>query len=113
VEVEAGSSGAGATNFWNGAMIDRQNRWKCKLERSSPSSSMLPVGSTSACRAGSKSCPAVVVLNSSTKALTMSSHFSGLSFRTLLSSSCCKHDVPIRARVSFSDRHLNELDPSY
>ena len=74
---------------------------KRPLDSPSPSS-ISSLGSTSACSAGSNSCPAVVVLNNSTKALTMLSHFCGESFRTLDSRSCWKHDVPIRASVSFS-----------
>lgn len=44
----------------------------------------------------------MVVLNSLMNALVIRSQTSGVNFETLLSSNCCRQDVPIRANVSFS-----------
>jgi hypothetical protein len=64
------------------------------------SDTVLPSISTR--RFSSKSWWGVVVLKSFTKVAATRSHQAALSFCTLFSRNCCKHDVPIRARVSFS-----------
>jgi len=46
-------------------------------------------------------------MNSLTKVVVTRSQRAGLNFVTLLSKSCCKHDVPMRASVSFSVRTMS------
>lgn len=66
-------------------------------------SSMLePLSSISTLSASSKSWCGVVVLNNFANVEVTRSQREVLSFFTLFSSNCCKHEVPIRARVSFS-----------
>ena len=45
--------------------------------------------------------------NNLTKVVTTPSHRAGLNFETLFSSNCCKQEVPIRARVSFSRSRIS------
>lgn len=49
----------------------------------------------------------VVVLNNLTNVVATRSHRAALSFLMLLSKSCCKHDVPILASVSFSEINVS------
>ena len=70
------------------------------LPEESATSGLLP--SASIRRSSSNSSCGVVVLNNLMNVVTTLSHFEVLSFLTLLSSSCCKQEVPMRANVSFS-----------
>lgn len=96
----AGTSVCGSTRSWELASWKNKQSRKDILETSGDSIALDVSISTR--KLSSKSWCGVVVLNSRTKVVTIRSHFSGLSFRTLLSNNCWKHEVPIRARVSFS-----------